>query len=459
MIPVILSGGSGTRLWPISRAQFPKQFCHFFDESLMLKTYRRVAPLGEPRFLTIRALQNLTQKSVPAASPNNFIFEPFARNTAPAIALLCHILNLNNLSDQVVGIFPADHWIENDNRFLQVARLAEKLAEQNEIVTLGIQPTYPSTGYGYIAATEKVVLEQGALKALRVQGFHEKPDTLTAKKFLAAGNYFWNAGMFIFKVSRMVQEFKKHQSEMWTLITTIDRDLGNAEAVYEKIHAISIDYAIMEKLTNLVTIPSEMGWNDVGSWEELAKLAEAAAREKPTTIQEHSQGISVFSALNKKYAVIGLEDIIIADTEDALLITRKGESQKVKAVVERLAKTHDPSVQSHKNEIRPWGRFDILADAENFKAKVITVDSKAQISYQSHAKRSEHWIVVSGNGEVVLNDETIAVAPGKYVFIPQGSKHRIRNTGVIPLQFVEVQLGSYFGEDDIVRYHDDYKRL
>ncbi len=462
MIPVVISGGSGTRLWPVSRSQFPKQFCQLFDQPLQSMTLKRCQKIGTPWVLTGQALKTLTEinlKELGLAEAHT-VYEPMGKNTGPAIAVLCQLMSLHQQSQEVVGIFPSDHLIKNENIFTEAVRLGEEWAHKNAVVTLGITATYPETGYGYIQSS-KLVGEGHGLKAFAVEKFHEKPSLEKAQEFLRQGGYSWNAGIFVFKVQTMIEHFKKHQSALWKIIETLKKDLSNIEEVYQKLPNISLDYAIMEHLSgqDLVCIPSEMGWNDVGSWDAVAAENSQGSHLLVEVINERSKNNFVYTQSAKTVAFVDIEDLLVVDTGDSLLIAKKGSSQDVKKIVEVLSKKNSSKIKSHNFEDRPWGRFEILQDTEDFKSKVISVNAQQQISYQSHAKREEHWIVTRGEGEVVLNDQVIPVKKGTYIHIPLGAKHRIRNTSSGPLHFVEVQLGSYFGEDDIVRYQDDYKRI
>lgn len=463
MIPVILSGGSGSRLWPVSRQAYPKQFCEFLDESLYVKTLKRILPLGSPWTVTVRDLKILTtnalkQHNVPVGQA---IYEPFGKNTAPAIALLCSVFAQKGWQDEVVGIFPADQLIEQDHIFHEAVRLGEKYANEGHIVTLGVKPSYPATGYGYIETSKPVKKSSGpnVLSALEAVGFREKPNEDTARNFLAKGGFYWNAGMFIFKVSRMIELLEAHVPDVWKEISALKNDLSNLDDVYKAVRSISIDYAVMERLPGHICIPCMFDWSDLGSWDAIAEILTPAPKTEALTVEVGGESNFVFPQEKKTYGFVGVEDLIVVDTQDALLIAKKGTSERVKEIVEQL-KTRDlASATQHQFEVRPWGRFQTLHDTETFKSKTIVVDPGAQISYQSHTKRTEHWIIVKGNGEVVLDDSVIPVQAGKHVHIPVGAKHRIRNTGQTSLEFVEVQLGTYFGEDDITRYEDDYQRV
>lgn len=451
MIPAILSGGSGTRLWPVSRANFPKQFCDLFEDSLQSLTLKRCLQLGTPWIVTGQALKTLTEANLKELQLKNVttIYEPVAKNTAPAVAVLAHVLVQKGLGEEIVGVFPSDQLIQNTDAFYQAVQSAEKLAQQGFIVTLGIQPDHPATGYGYIQK------DKASNKVLK---FHEKPSLDKAQKFLASGDFFWNAGMFIFKAKTMLEKFQKLQPEIFKVVSQLKADLSNLREVYAQFPSISIDYAIMEKLSSdeLACVPADMAWSDVGSWDAVAQVAEGQNAAKSLEVNGHDN--FVFGRQGKVYSFVGTEDLILVDTADALMVVKKGESQEVKQVVEALQKQGSTLIKDHVFEKRPWGAFEVLRDTDHFKSKVITVNPMSQLSYQSHNQRAEHWIITRGKGEVVLNDQVIPVQGGSHVFIPIQAKHRIRNTSEDILEFVEVQLGTYFGEDDIVRYQDDYKR-
>lgn len=459
MTPIVLSGGSGTRLWPLSRSKTPKQFCNFFQQSLQEMTLERLSHLSMPWVVTNIDLKDPTLRLMKklAIPQNQLVLEPKSKNTAPAIATICQILRLQGHQEEVVGVFPADHLIEKEKKFLAALNLAEEVARTGKIVTLGIQPSFPATGYGYVQVEPAIQLRKGEFASHGVTCFHEKPDQKTAENFIASGSYFWNAGIFVFKVSKMIEAFEKLQPSMWALIQKLGNDLRELDEIYSKVDNNSIDYAILEKLgpKDLSCIPCDVGWNDIGSWDAIADLLDGSSRN---TVEALGKGNFVHSSLEKTYTFGGVDDLIVVDSKDALLVTKKGQSQTVKDIVELLKLKNGSLVRQHPDEERPWGRFEVLKDTDHFKSKVIQVDPGQQISYQSHDKREEHWLIVRGTGEVILDDKTIPVKPGTYVKIPLQSKHRIRNTGTELIEFVEVQMGSYFGEDDIVRYQDDYAR-
>lgn len=464
MKPVVLSGGSGTRLWPVSRKKFPKQFCEIFTDSLQSMTLKRLSKLGNPDVVTNRELRTLTEIHIKKSQVNvdQIIYEPFAKNTAPAVLVTCWLLAQKGLEKECVGFFPADHLIQDEDEFIQAVNVAEKVALAGRIVILGVRPTYPETGYGYIQKTKKNISLDS--KVFGVVKFHEKPDVNKAKQFLASKEYLWNAGIFVGIVANFLQAFETHQPEMWGVVQNLKSDLSNLKEIYEKFKSLSIDYAIMEKLgeLELSVIPVDLGWNDVGSWDSVAAhyralgLSEVGANVVSTDLANNN---FVFSQTNRTVTFVDVSNLIVVDTADGVLISEKGSTQNVRGIVEKLSAKQPKLIEENVFEERPWGQFEILRDADHFKSKVIQVWSHSQISYQSHAKRAEHWIITKGSGEVVLNEEVIPVKAGSHVHIPIGAKHRIRNNTSEVLEFVEVQLGNYFGEDDIVRYQDDYKRI
>lgn len=467
MIPIILSGGSGTRLWPVSRASFPKQFSNLFDQSLQTKALfrsQKVATNASPTWIVAnKSLKDFTLKKAheDGFTNLNLLFEPASKNTAAAIAFAVKVATQKNLSQEVFAVFPADQLILDEDTFISVVRAGEAYLKQHSgVVVLGIKPSYAATGYGYIQTQALPGAHVETHSIYKVKKFHEKPNEALAQEFLKDGYYFWNAGIFIFKPVDMVQLFKKYQPGLWALIDELKADFSNLDEIYQKLNSISIDYAIIEKLASdeLHCIPADMKWSDVGSWDSVAEVYQSIGVKAPQVVEVDSKENFVLPHKNKAYAFIGCDNLMVIDTADATLICAKGESQQVKTVVEQLQNQKSQLVNQHVFEERPWGRFDILKEEAHFKSKVINVTGKSQISYQSHAHREEHWIITQGQGEVILNDEVIPVQAGSYVKIPQGAKHRIRNTTAQNLQFIEVQLGASFSEQDIVRYQDDYER-
>ncbi|MCB0355699.1 MAG: mannose-1-phosphate guanylyltransferase/mannose-6-phosphate isomerase [Bdellovibrionales bacterium] len=466
MIPVVISGGSGTRLWPVSRTSYPKQFCEFYDKSFLTNTIERVTPLGEkPYLLTVESMRAMTLRVLKEVNlqEDHLICEPMGKNTAPAIALLCHIFDMQGSTQKIVGIFPADHLITDSDTFYKIAKKAEQLAEINGVVTFGIEPKYPATGYGYIEVEGGSLEANSEVLSYKVKQFCEKPDLKKAQEFVDSGRHFWNSGIFIFKVSAMIENFKEYMPELWQKISQIKNDLSNAKTIYANLTAQSIDYGIMEKLENQIHIPTQMGWSDVGSWDEMARIAHELPDYRldshANVFSEDAANNFVFSINDKVVGLVGVKNLIVVDTPDALLVAQKGHSENVKNIVTAIREAGLPEGSEQKFEIRPWGKFEIIRDEEHYKSKKITVDPGAKLSYQSHQQRAEHWVIISGEAQVTIDDNVQTLKPGQSITIPQGAKHRIHNTGREDLIFIEVQTGSYFGEDDIVRFEDEYKRV
>lgn len=465
MITVILSGGSGSRLWPVSRESYPKQFCEFFDQSFLQNTIERLRPFGLPYIVTLETMGILTQNALSQAgvSGDRLLLEPLPKNTAAAVALAVHHAQQQKLDDEVLGVFPADHLITDVELFRRAVLLAESLAKNNQVVTLGIHPRYAATGYGYLEVDSSAKENsRGELPAYPVKRFCEKPSQEKAEEFLRLKNHYWNAGIFIFKVSHMAKLFEIHMPELWKKITSIKADLSNIKYVYANLISQSIDYGIMEKLRDgVLCIPGDFGWSDVGSWDELARLQEEKLQiaSNANVFSFNATDNFVYSNQNKVVGLSGVDDLIVVDTPDALLVTKRGESQDVKKLVEMMREARLPQADEHSFEIRPWGRFEVLSDRVDHKVKRLIVEPGRQLSYQQHEKRDEHWTFVSGMGEVILNDKVLSFKSGEQVYIPRGSKHRLRNLGHAPLVIIEVQTGEYFGEDDIKRFQDDFNRV
>ncbi|MBC7456699.1 MAG: mannose-1-phosphate guanylyltransferase/mannose-6-phosphate isomerase [Bdellovibrionaceae bacterium] len=462
LIPIILSGGSGTRLWPISRVNYPKQFCQLLEDSLQTLTFKRLKKYQPPVLVTSEKLITLTEKEIAEQGfkVQKTIYETESKNTAPAVALACHFLASAGLADSVCGVFSSDALIADQNAFEKAVEIAAENAKNGQIVVLGIKPDRIETGFGYIQVDGQAANNQVS-KVLR---FHEKPDFGTAKKFVDDGHYFWNAGIFIFKVEKMIELFKVHQPAMWDLISQVNADHSNLKDIYQKVQSISLDYAIIEKLklNELSCIPCEIGWSDLGSWDvldQVQKNGSSAVDLVHPHLAVESKNLTVFSNEKKVYGFVGLQDLIVVDTADATLICKKGESQKVKDLVEMVKTTDKKIIEEHVFEKRPWGQFRILKDESYFKSKIIEVNAGQKISYQSHARRSEHWVLIKGEATVVLNDAEQKLKTGQHILIPQGFKHRIINNSNQTIEFIEVQTGDYFGEDDITRYEDDYGRI
>ncbi|EOW2136832.1 mannose-1-phosphate guanylyltransferase/mannose-6-phosphate isomerase [Stenotrophomonas sp. GD03908] len=461
--PVILSGGSGTRLWPLSREAYPKQFLPLAGELTMLQaTWQRVAPLAargplvianeEHRFVAAEQLQQV------GAEPAAIILEPVGRNTAPAIAVAA-LEATRDGADALLLVLPSDHVITDEAAFRSAVQAAAGAAEAGKLVTFGIVPTGPETGYGYIKAADG----QG-LRA--VERFVEKPDLETASGYVASGQYYWNSGMFLFKASRYLQELERFQPEMlassrqaWQQarrdadFTRLDKDAFTA------VPSDSIDYAVMEKTADAVVIPLDAGWNDVGSWTALRDVS-----QQDGDGNAHQGDVIAIDCRNtyayaqRLVALVGLDDVVVVETDDAVLVGKADRMQDVKTVVAQLKAEGRSEATWHRKVYRPWGAYDSIDNGERFQVKRITVKPGGTLSLQMHHHRAEHWIVVSGTAEVTRGDEVILLSENQSTYIPLGVTHRLRNPGKLPLELIEVQSGSYLGEDDIVRFEDTYGR-
>jgi mannose-1-phosphate guanylyltransferase/mannose-6-phosphate isomerase len=459
MISVVLSGGSGSRLWPVSRDAYPKQFCELLDQSFLLATLRRVEKLGDVRVVTLGSMKTLTENAFSQLNKTaHLMLEPLPKNTAPAVALAVLAAQREGRGQEVMGIFPADHLISDESAFQKAAMLCEKIAGQGLVVTMGVRPRYPATGYGYLETTGELE-KSGAAQVVR--RFHEKPDLTAAQKYASDKHFFWNAGLFFFQINKMADLFAEHMPDMWRRLTTVKEDFSNLNPVYANLSGQSLDYGVMEKMQkDLVCLPIDFGWSDVGSWDEIARLHEEKLQvaSQAQVVAVRAEDNFVFSSHDKVIGLSGVNGLIVVDTPDALLITKRGESEKVKDLVTAIKAARLTVASEHRFEIRPWGRFEILSDNPSHKVKRLTVNPGAQLSYQMHERRDEHWVVISGTAEVVMDDKTSALCAGQQVYSPRAHKHRIRNPGTEPLVIVEVQTGEYFGEDDIQRFEDDYER-
>ena len=456
MTNIILCGGSGTRLWPISRVLMPKQFVKLFNnKSLFQLTVERnskycnsqfIISNSEQYFLALDQLDELNQVK------NKYLLEPIGRNTAPAIALACIGLDKN----EIVLVTPSDHLIKNESEYEKVLTEAKKLASEDNLVTFGITPSSPQTGFGYI---------ESELTGLDVINFHEKPDLNKAREYLEAGNYYWNSGMFCFKAGIFLKELKRYSPDIYEASVIAFENASKKPIIRIKredmlnIPEDSIDYAVMENSTKVKVIPSNIEWSDVGSFDSLFEELEKDENGN----SKNSKHISIGSKNNLVYgeeryiATVDVEDLIIVDTGDALLISKKGSSQKVKEIVKEIKKTTDLH-NVHLTAHRPWGTYTVLEDREKYKIKTIVVKAGKRLSLQKHFHRNEHWIVVSGTATVRVGDETKLIRPNESTYIKMGEIHRLENEGKIPVVLIEAQVGEYTGEDDIVRLEDDFSR-
>ena len=462
---VILAGGSGTRLWPLSRQQLPKQFLNLKgDESLLGGTISRLHPLVSAEDVWVVTSEALaTGEAYAALSQLNTILEPVGRNTAPAIAIAAALLMDQSGDDPVMLVLPADHLIQDVERFHACLATAVEAAESGALVTFGIEPTRPDTGFGYIQADRA-----SGETAFPVIRFAEKPDLNTAESFLAEGGYYWNSGMFVWKASTILGEMKQHMSDLWTVLESMRGRWQQGEAWQEVIRhgfadmpSISIDYGVMEKSDRVVLVPCDIGWSDVGSWDAVYEVSDHDANGNALAgdVLSFDCKNSLIRSESKLLAAVDLEDVIVVETPDAILLTKRGESQRVREIVDVIKARGSREHIEHRSVIRPWGSYTVLEDhTSGYKLKKIEVNPGASLSLQSHQQRSEHWVVVSGVATVTRGEEIATVMKNESTYIPIGMKHRLANDGDEPLQIVEVQVGDYLGEDDIKRFNDEYGR-
>ena len=463
MTNIILCGGSGTRLWPISRTLMPKQFVKLFDErSLFQLTAERNSKLCDRLYIVSNseqyflAVDQLEEDAPHTMQHARFLLEPVGRNTAPAIALACMDLD----PEEIVLVTPSDHLIKDQSAYHTAVEHAKALARSGHLVTFGITPTYAETGFGYIEAEGE-----------DVRSFREKPDAQTAQSYLQQGNYYWNSGMFCFRAGVLLEELQRHAPDIYEACTQAIGSEASASSTPSNLRRIrhedmlnipsdSIDYAVMEKSDRVKVVPSDIGWSDLGSfdalYEELPKDNDGNTQnDKHIAIDSRD---NLILSHDKQIATIDIEDLIIVDTPDALLISKKGSGQKVKQVVEKLKAHQSELTHIHTLAHRPWGTYEVLLDHANYKIKRIVVKPGKRLSLQKHFHRNEHWIVVSGTATVTVGDEVKLIRPNESTYIKMGEIHRLENQGKIPVVLIEAQVGEYTGEDDIVRIEDDFRR-
>lgn len=475
MVVSILCGGSGTRLFPLSRELLPKQFAHILPKtdkyatSLFQETLARNVALcaeqgREPKIqiITNESLYFLAKDQAHdlGVQIDHFILESYGKNTAPALAMAALHTQKHYGDDEIILALPSDHLIAKDNYQSCIEQALEQ-ARHNQIVTFGITPTSPHTGYGYIR------VEQGSG---RVLGFYEKPESKIAQKYVDSGEYFWNSGMFCFKASVLLDGLKHHANDIYTLCEEIfaqsqsqiideqecvrlDRELSQG------LREESIDYALMEKADNIACITSQLHWSDVGSFESLSEEYPKDAQNNATNthfIAKDSRNNFILSS--RPVVGVGVENMIIVDSDDCLLVSKMGESARIKEVLPHLRESYPELARTHRTTYRPWGSYTILLESSFYKIKQIIVKPKSRLSLQKHFHRNEHWIIVNGSAVVQLGDKEIFLQTNQSTYIPMGQPHRLENPGKIPLVVIEVQMGEYLGEDDIVRLADDYAR-
>jgi len=473
MLAVILSGGSGTRLWPVSREAMPKPFMRLGNgASLLQRTLTRAVNAGcseclivtnrEYGFRTAEEVESL-RKDAPRST--RLMLEPTGRNTAPAIAAAALWAQDAGQGDEPLLVLPADHLIQDEARFAALVRQADKLARAGRIVLFGIRPTMPETGFGYLECGEPA-----ADGAAAVRRFVEKPDAAKAAEYLASGRFLWNSGMFCFTAATIIGALERHAPEVLAAaraaLAAAKTDARFAQrveldrAAFEQAPNISIDYAVMERADDVVALPSDFGWSDIGSWKAVAQELPADAAGNTTSgevVLADCSNTHVQSD-DRLVAAVGLHDIVVVDTPDALLVCDRHSTQKVKDVVIELKRRDHEAHKLHRTVSRPWGTYTTLQEGPRFKIKRIEVKPGASLSLQMHHHRSEHWVVVSGTAQVQVGDKSVLLAPNESTYVPVGSQHRLENPGRVPLTLIEVQCGDYVGEDDIVRFEDKYGR-
>ena len=467
LTPVILSGGAGTRLWPLSRELYPKQLLVLLGKRTMIQqTALRLGGLSAAppvivcneahRFLVAEQLRQLS------LTPKAIVLEPFGRNTAPAIALAAlAALQANSGEDSVLLVLPADHVIRDVPAFHNAVQVALPAAREGHLVTLGVVPQSPETGYGYIRR------ESGSDGVHRIAQFIEKPNLERARQFVASGEYYWNSGMFMFRASRYLEELQRLAPQIADVCREAfekakgDLDFTRVDPkTFESCPSDSIDYAVMEKTSDAVVVPLDAGWSDVGSWAALhdaSPLDSDGNVARGDVLVEDSEGCYLY-AESRLVAAVGLKDHVVIETKDAVLVAPKNRVQDVKKLVGRLKEQGRYEHSLHREVFRPWGSYDSIENGERFQVKRLKVNPGATLSLQMHHHRAEHWVVVSGTARIVRGDEEFLLEENQSTYIPIGVKHRIENPGKIPLQIIEVQSGSYLGEDDIVRFEDRYGR-
>jgi|SRR5690348_29893 len=466
--PVILSGGSGTRLWPLSRKNLPKQFLALSGSSTLfqqtIERTRALAGVGAPivvcsedhRFLVAEQLRAL------GIEGSSILLEPVPRNTAPAIALAAWQAQADN-ADAILLVLPADHLIGDTASFAEAVGKALPLAEEGWLVTFGISPAAPETGFGYIKQAETI-----GHGAFRVERFVEKPDAATAEKYVRSGDYAWNSGMFLFKASRYLEELRQYAPSIHSASEAAFRT-AKADLDFVRIDKdafgtspeTSIDYAVMENTSRAAVLPVSCEWSDIGSWDALWATSihdGDGNRLEGDVIAIDSHNCFVRGTDRRLVAALGLEDVVIVDTPDAILVASRSHVQNVKRLVDRIKSDGRQEHLFHRKVYRPWGSYDSIDVGDRFQVKRISVKPGAALSLQKHHHRAEHWVIVSGTAEVTRNEEVFLLGENESTFLPLGAVHRLRNPGNVPLELIEVQSGSYLGEDDIVRLEDVYGR-
>ncbi len=474
---VILAGGSGTRFWPLSRELYPKQMLSLLGpHSLFQETLLRIreAILPEKTLIVTneRHAFDLKRQAASIASGYRFLPEPEMKNTAPAIGLAALHLRREE-AEAIMVVMPSDHLVRRPAQFLELLEGATEPAHQGFLVTFGIKPSRPETGFGYLQVAQSTSIPDlsgtppdPSPPILKVERFVEKPDPKTAEGYLASGQYYWNSGIFLWRAATILEEIKTHLPNLHNELGLMEAALGTSEErgalaqAYSQIDPVSIDYGVMEKSSRVVLLEADIGWHDVGSWSALDEVCprDDAGNIKSGNLLDRGSQDSILLAGSRILATVGLKDMVVVDTEDATLVCPKEHTQQVKGVAEELKKRDSEEYLVHRTVHRPWGQYTVLEKGEGYKIKRIEVNPGGRLSLQLHRHRSEHWVVLSGTARVRVEDRSFEVHPHQSTFIPLSAKHRLENPGPVPVQIIEAQIGDYVEEDDIERFDDDYGR-
>ena len=473
LLPLILCGGTGSRLWPLSRESYPKQYLELINDSsktLLQQTLERLRGITnqddpilicneDHRFIVAEQLRTINVK------PKKIILEPFARNTAPAIAIAA-LKAIENGSDPILFVLSSDHLIKDKQQFIKSISAAKDFAEQGNLVTFGIIPTSPEVGYGYIKSLEPLAIDSAV--ASPISKFIEKPDIEKAKKLVSDPCFTWNSGMFLFKASVFLQELEKYSPQVIKSCkkalkkSLLDMDFQRLDKeAFKECPNISIDFAVMEKTKLGVVLPLNVGWSDIGSWKSIWEVSKKDENGNVLIGDVLTKDLNNCYIRSESRLIVGLgiENLLIVETNDAILIADKNHDQDVKQIVKQLIEENRAEGKTHRKVYRPWGHYISIVEGSRWQVKRIEVKTDASLSLQMHHHRAEHWVVVKGTAKVEINDESFIFEENQSVYIPLGSKHRLTNPGRIPLVLIEVQSGAYLGEDDIVRFDDMYQRI